>query len=62
MRQRRRLEAVRTPSEVATTTYRAAPGQLPTFDRHYLMRELWQIGIISGSLLLLIIVLAVILR
>lgn len=41
---------------------RTAPGQLPTFERSYLIRELTQIAAISGSLLLLIIVLAVIMR
>ena len=58
---RRRLEAVRGPAEV-TTAYRAVPGQLPTFDRVYLMRELKQIALISTSLLALIIVLAIVLR
>ena len=61
VRQRRRLEAVRGPTEV-TTVYRANPGQLPTFDRHYLMRELFQIGWMSGLLLGVIIFLAIVLR
>jgi hypothetical protein len=41
---------------------RTLPGQLPTFERAYLIRELTQIAVISGSLLLLLIVLWVVMR
>jgi hypothetical protein len=41
---------------------RVTPGQLPTYERAYLVNELQRIGIISGSLLAVIIVLAVVLR
>ena len=41
---------------------RQVPGQLPTFERAYLVRELTQIAAISGSLLLLLIVLWIVMR
>jgi hypothetical protein len=41
---------------------RVTPGQLPTYERAYLVNELQRIGIISGSLLAVIIVLAIVLR
>jgi hypothetical protein len=47
---------------VTTGPVRLAPGQLPTYDRAYLVSELQRIGIISGSLLAVIIVLTIILR
>ena len=37
-------------------------GQLPTFERAFLMRELTQIGVISGVLLALLLVLWVVMR
>jgi hypothetical protein len=46
----------------ATGQVRLTPGQLPTYERAYLVNELQRIGIISGSLLAVIIVLAVVLR
>jgi hypothetical protein len=42
-------------------TLRAA-GQLPTFERGYLVEELRRIAMTAGSLLALIVVLAVVLR
>ncbi len=59
-RPRRRLQSLAQASE-GGTLFRAA-GQLPTFERSYLVRELRQIGITSFSLLGLIIVLALIIR
>ncbi len=56
----RRLEQLR--SQEAPMGVRIAPGQLPTFERTYLVRELRQIGAISGSLLAVIIVLSFVLR
>jgi hypothetical protein len=41
---------------------RMIPGQLPTFERAYLIRELTQIAVISGSLLTLLIVLWIVMR
>ena len=37
-------------------------GQLPTFERAYLVRELTQIGVISGALLALLLVLWMVMR
>ena len=60
----RRVGSLRTPLDRSegVAAARMNPGQLPTFERAYLMRELRQIGIISTSLLALIIVLTIILR
>jgi len=59
----RRLSSLRAPQErTIAPGIRAIPGQLPTFERAYLMRELRQIAIVSSSLLALIIVLTIILR
>jgi len=41
---------------------RAVPGQLPTYERSYIMAEMRSIGIISGGLLAVVLVLAVVLR
>ena len=41
---------------------RQIPGQLPTFERSYLIRELTQIAVISGSLLMLLVVLWIVMR
>jgi hypothetical protein len=41
---------------------RANTGQLPTFERAYLVRELTQIAVISGALLLLLVVLFFVMR
>jgi hypothetical protein len=60
-RPQRRLDIVRGAQEPVAPA-RVAPGQLPTFERAYLMRELRQIGVISTSLLGLIIALTLILR
>ena len=59
-RARRRLEALTRTTDA--TAVRTAPGQLPTFDRAYLVDELRRITITAGALLALIIVLTVILR
>jgi hypothetical protein len=59
-RQHRRLDQVRGVETAGGV--RIVPGQLPTFERRYLVRELRQIGLISSSLLALIIALTVILR
>jgi hypothetical protein len=59
----RRLSSLRAPQErMIAPGIRAVPGQLPTFERAYLMRELRQIAIVSSSLLALIIVLTIVLR
>ena len=56
----RRYEAMsRTRDQV---NVRVIPGQLPVFERSYLMTELRRIFMISGSLLAVIIILAFILR
>jgi hypothetical protein len=41
---------------------RIMAGQLPTFERSYITDELRRIGIISGSLFALIVILAIVLR
>jgi hypothetical protein len=56
----RRLEAATRSREGYVG--RTVAGQLPTFERAYLVRELTQIAVISGSLLLLLIVLWVVMR
>lgn len=57
-RPRRRLELL----QRAEPQVRVVPGQLPTFEKGYLQHELRQISLTAGSLLALIIVLAVLLR
>jgi hypothetical protein len=57
---RRRLELVRQSREAMPL--RSLPGQLPTYDRAYLVSELRTIGVITTALLALIIVLAIVLR
>jgi len=59
-RQHRRLEQLRGVDTAGGV--RVIPGQLPTFERRYLVRELRQISVISGSLLAVIIALTIILR
>lgn len=56
----RRLAAASSARE--SYSGRSVPGQLPTFERSYLVRELTQIGVISGALLALLIVLSVVMR
>ena len=56
----RRLEAATRAREGYAP--RTNTGQLPTFDRAYLVRELTQIGVISSALLLLLIVLFFVMR
>jgi hypothetical protein len=56
----RRLAAVRQNQEAVPI--RSLPGQLPTFERAYLIDELRRIGIISTGLLSLIIALTIVLR
>jgi hypothetical protein len=56
---RRQEQLARSQDQLTT---RIVPGQLPTFERAYLMDELRRIFIISAVLLALIIVLAVVLR
>jgi hypothetical protein len=58
---RRRLEQLRR-SGGDMCGVRIAAGQLPTYERSYLVSELRRIGITSGLLLTLIIVLAIVLR
>ena len=41
---------------------RIMAGQLPTFERSYIIGELWRIGLISGALFALIVVLAIVMR
>jgi len=48
-------------AEARTTVLRSA-GQLPTFERSYLVNELRQIGLTAAGLLAFIVVLTVILR
>ncbi len=59
-RPRRRLDMVTQTREGSGT--RITPGQLPIFERGYLVRELKQIGLISTALFALIILLALVLR
>jgi hypothetical protein len=59
-RPRRRLELLQQSRE--PSSLRTIPGQLPTFEHAYLMRELRTIGTISAGLLGVIIVLTIILR
>ena len=56
-----RLEALR-QSRDQVAPMRTVPGQLPTFERAYLISELRRIGIISTALLGVIIVLTILLR
>jgi hypothetical protein len=56
----RRLELLRSSREQASV--RVVPGQLPTFERAYLVGELRRIALTAGSLLAVIIVLALVLR
>jgi len=57
----RRLEELRQRQQSAPIRA-AASGQLPTFERAYLMSELRRISITAGTLLALIVVLAIVLR
>jgi hypothetical protein len=57
----RRLEMLR-GSANRDLGVRVAPGQLPTYERGYLMEELRRISLISGGLLALVLVLTVVLR
>ena len=57
----RRLEMLR-GSANRDLGVRTAPGQLPTYERSYLMEELRRISLISGGLLALVLVLTVLLR
>ena len=57
----RRLEAA-TRAREGYSPRTAAAGQLPTFQRAYLIRELTQIAVISGGLLLFLIVLWLVMR
>jgi hypothetical protein len=59
---RRRSELIRQRREEAFSTARVVPGQLPTFERTYLIAELRQIAITSGLLLAIIVGLAIALR
>lgn len=58
----RRLEQLRRSSVGEHAGPRVIAGQLPTFERSYLVSELRRIAITSGLLLTLIIVLAFVLR
>jgi hypothetical protein len=57
----RRLEMLRGSANRDLGT-RVAPGQLPTYERGYLMEELRRISLISGGLLAVVLVLTVLLR
>jgi hypothetical protein len=57
----RRLEMLR-GSANRELAVRVAPGQLPTYERGYLMEELRRISLISGALLAVVLVLTVLLR
>jgi hypothetical protein len=57
----RRLEMLR-GSANRELAVRVAPGQLPTYERGYLMEELRRISLISGGLLALVLVLTLLLR
>lgn len=58
-----RLETLRRGREPSTTAgVRTVPGQLPVFERAYLIRELRQITITAGGLLAIIVVLTLLLR
>ena len=59
-RPRRRLDRVAQTHEGSGV--RVTPGQLPIFERGYLIRELKQIGVISAALFALTILLAIVLR
>ncbi len=56
----RRLELLRASRE--PTAVRVVPGQLPTFEREYLVGELRRIALTASSLLAVIVVLAIVLR
>jgi len=58
---RRRLEELRQRQQPAPVRS-AATGQLPTFERAYLVSELRRISITAGMLLALIVALAIVLR
>ena len=58
----RRLEMLRGNANRETATTRITPGQLPTYQRAYLMDELRRIALISGGLLGVILGLTVLLR
>ena len=59
-RPHRRLELLTRARE--QTVVRVIPGQLPTFERAYLVNELRRITMTAGVLLAIIILLAIILR
>lgn len=50
------------PLEAPRPSAQRVAGQLPTFERAYLMEELRRITMTAGSLLILIVVLALVLR
>jgi len=56
----RRLEQLRASRE--QTAVRVVPGQLPTYERAYLVGELRRIALTAGSLFALLIVLTILLR
>ena len=60
-RPRTRLEVLR-QSRDTVAPLRTVPGQLPTFERAFLVSELRRIGLISTALLGVIIVLTILLR
>ena len=61
-RQHRRLESVRGVAPAPAAATRTLPGQLPTFEKAYLTRELRQISIITSLLLGVIVALTIVLR
>lgn len=58
----RRLEQLRATREHAHPGSRALPGQLPTFERAYLVGELQRIAVTAGALFVLLVLLAVLMR
>ena len=58
----RRLEMLRGNTNRDMATARVTPGQLPTYERSYLMDELRRISLITGGLLGVILGLTVLLR
>ena len=58
----RRLQLLTQRRSEAQAAVRVVPGQLPTFERAFLVSELRRIVVTAGALLALIVVLAIVLR
>ena len=61
-RPHRRLQLLTQRRSEAQAAVRVVPGQLPTFERAFLVSELRRIVVTAGALLALIVVLAMVLR